>query len=189
VAGTSALLGRRASYAEYLALADSLRAEYVNGEVLVAPPRSYAHQRVVQRVWDLLVRIAPPALVAVAVGWQVTTEPPHIRVPDVAVLGREPAGDLITEAPLVAIEVLSTNRSDDLVRKSAECRVAGVGQYWIIDPRDEVLDIFAGTPAGWEPLVHLTRDAPVGTVSIAEFGTVQLSLSELLDVTVSPELR
>lgn len=177
---TPAVLGQRVSYAEYLSLPDILRAEYVNGEVLVNPPPSFAHQKICLRIRDLLVAVVPRDLVAVAVGWQVSSDPPHVRIPDVAVLRREPAGGLITEAPLVAIEVLSTNRSDDLVRKSAEYHEAGVGQYWVIDPRDEVLDVFAGTPAGWELLIHLTRDAPTGSVSIAEFGTVQIELSEIL---------
>lgn len=173
--------GRRASYAQYLDLPDDLRANYVNGEVLMDPPPSYAHQRICQRLRDLLVATVPRDLIAVAVGWQLSDDPPHVRIPDVAVLASEPAGSLITEPPLVAVEVLSTNRTDDLVRKSTEYLRAGVGQYWIIDPRDEVLDVLAGTPAGWESLVRLTRGAPTGSVAIAGFGVVQLSLGDLLD--------
>jgi len=52
----------------------------------------------------------------------------------------------------------------------------------VIDPRDEVLDVFAGAPAGCELLVHLTRDAPAGSASIADFGILRLSLGDLLDV-------
>lgn len=59
--------------------------------------------------------------------------------------------------------------------------VAGRRASWIIDPRDEVLDVLAGTPAGWESLVGLTRDAPTGSAAIAAFGVVQLSLGDLLD--------
>lgn len=173
--------GRRASYAEYLDLPDDLRADYVNGEVQVNPPPSFAHQRICQRLRDLLVATVPRDLVAVAVGWQLSDEPPHVRIPDVAVLASEPAGTLITEPPLAAVEVLSTSRTDDLVRRATEYLRAGVGQYWIVDPRDEVLDVLAGTPAGWEPLVRLTRDAPTGSVTIAGFGVVQLSLGDLLD--------
>jgi hypothetical protein len=101
MAATLAGLSRRSSYAEYLALPDDLRAEYVNGEVLVNPPPSFSHQRTCQRLCRLLAATVPPDLVAVAVGW--------------------------------------------------------------------------------EPVVQLTRDAPTGSVSIAGFGVIQLSLGDLLD--------
>ena len=61
--------------------------------------------------------------------------------PDLIVLADVPPGDVVTTEPLVVVEVLSSNRSDDLVRKSTEYLAAGAGQYWIVDPRDRVMDV------------------------------------------------
>src|SRR5660398_207488 len=76
------------------------------------------------------------------------------------VLTEAPSGDVVTTAPTVVIEVLSTNRTDDLVRKSTEYLGAGVRQYWIVDPRDRVLDVFELAASGWERIAQLSDDAP-----------------------------
>jgi Uma2 family endonuclease len=94
---------------------------------------------------------------------------------------REPETDLVTAPPLVAVEVLSTNRTDDLVRKSTDYLDAGAGQYWIVDPRDRVVDAFLNTPTGWEILAHLTDDNPSGTIEVGTLGSVRLDLRDLLD--------
>lgn len=174
------VLGTQASFEEYLALPDDLRAEYVDGAILMNPPPSFRHQMICLRLRDLLVSALPDAIVVVSAGWQMGSGNPRVRIPDLAVLAAEPLENLITEAPVVAVEVLSTNRSDDLVRKSAEYLEAGVGQYWIVDPRDGVVDVFANAGHRWEPLAQLTRENPTGTVAVAGFGSVRLSLADLL---------
>lgn len=177
---TAPVLGKRASYADYLALADGLRAEYVDGEVLVNPPPSYLHQMICLRLRDLLLAGLPGALVVVAAGWQMAADSPQVRIPGVAVLAAEPQGALISEAPLVVIEVLSTSRHDDLVRKSGEYLGAGVGQYWVLDPRDQVFDIFGHADHKWALLAHLTRENPTAAVRVAHLGSVTVSLGDIL---------
>lgn len=172
--------GERISYRAYLDLPDDLRAEYVHGTVIVNPPPSFTHQRACLRLRDTLTTTLPTAVVGVGVGWRLHRERTDVRIPDVCVLDHEPAGDLVTDSPAVVVEVLSSNRSDDLVRKSTEYLEAGAGQYWIIDPRDRVLDAFLNTPTGWEVLAHLTDDAPSGTVSVTGLGSVTLDLPALL---------
>lgn len=177
---SASAIGRRVSYQAYLDLPDELRAEYVNGVVIVNPPPSFVHQRICLRLRDALVTALPSAVVAVAVGWKLSPDRQDIRIPDVAVLDAEPAEDLVAVPPLLVVEVLSTNRSDDLVRKSTEYLDAGAGQYWIMDPRDRVLDAYLSTPAGWEVLAHLTDEHPTGVVRVAELGDVRLDLAALL---------
>ena len=41
-----------------------------------------------------------------------------------------------TGTPVLVIEVLSTNRSDDVVLKTGKYAAAGLPHYWIVDPRD-----------------------------------------------------
>jgi Uma2 family endonuclease len=177
---SSALAERRATLQEYLDLPEELHAEFVHGAIVVNPPPSYAHQRACLRLRDLLVADLPQASVAVAVGWKLHPDRDDVRIPDVSVLTREPTTDLLTEPPAVVVEVLSTNRSDDLVRKSTEYLEAGAGQYWIVDPRDRVLDAYRHTPTGWEVLARLTDVGPTGAVTVPDLGTVHLDLRRIL---------
>ena len=80
----------------------------------------------------------------------------------------------------MVIEVLSTNRTDDLVRKSTEYLGAGVRQYWIVDPRDRVLDVFELAASGWERIAQLSDDAPTATATIPSYGAIELSLECIL---------
>jgi Uma2 family endonuclease len=178
--GAAVVTGKRATLQEYLELPGEFRAEFVHGVVLVNPPPSFAHQRSCLRLRDVLVAHLPLAVVAVAVGWKLQPDRDDVRIPDVCVLPHEPDTDLLTTPPLVVVEVLSSNRSDDLVRKSTEYLEAGAGQYWIIDPRDHVLDAFLNTPTGWEVLAHLTDDNPSGTVEVPGLGRVPLDLTQIL---------
>jgi hypothetical protein len=72
----------------------------------------------------------------------------------VMVLGRAPTCDVVTDVPTIVIEVLSTNRTDDLVRKSTEYLAAGARQYWIVDPQDRVFDVFQQSATGWERIAQ-----------------------------------
>lgn len=176
----NAIAERRATFREYLDLPGELHAEFVNGVVVVSPPPSYAHQRACLRLRDLLVTDLPRAAVAVAVGWRLHPDREDVRIPDVCVLTREPETELLTDPPAVVIEVLSTNRSDDLVRKSTEYLEAGAGQYWVVDPRDRVLDAYRNTPTGWEVLTRLTDDAPEDVIEVPGLGRVHADLRRVL---------
>lgn len=81
----------------------------------------------------------------------------------------------------MVVEVLSTDRSNDLVRKAIEYRDAGAGQYWIVDPRDRVVDVFVRGGAGWAQAATLDGQTRTATVDVPPFGQVTLSLTEILD--------
>ncbi len=169
------------SWEQFLELPGDARAEYVDGKALVNPPPTYGHQKVCLRLRDILTaQLGAAATVAVAVGWLFPGDRPRLRIPDLMVLDSEPAGDLVTEAPPVVVEVLSTNRVDDLVRKSTEYLDAGAAQYWIIDPRDRVMDVFRRTAGGWDRAAHLSDHAPEATVATPPFGDIALSLTDIL---------
>lgn len=179
MAEPAAVVQRRMSFADYLDLPDELRAEYVDGEAIMGPPPTYEHQQICQRVVTLLnAEVAEPLVVVAAAGWHLSED--RIRIPDVMVLRQAPAGPLVTEAPLVTVEVLSTNRSEDLVRKSTEYLEAGVGQYWIVDPRDRVIDVFENTDHGWHQLAHVTDEHPDATVTVHDTAQVRLQLPNVI---------
>lgn len=165
----------RMSFEDYWDLPSQPSAEYVDGEVVVSPPASYRHQRIcVRLVLALSEVVQEPLEVVTEAGWRLPGPRVRIRIPDVMVVCSAPDGILVTEPPLVAVEVVSGNRADDLVRKSTEYLEAGLGQYWVVDPRDRTIDIFQRTDSGWESLAHLDNRHDVAEVPI---GPAHLTLS------------
>jgi Uma2 family endonuclease len=172
-------LGEPMSWEQYWELSEELRAEYSDGRAFVNPPAVFRHQDICFRLHTAIVRDLPAAVVASAVGWRLVVDPPRLRIPDLMILSETP-GDVVSDAPLVAVEVLSTNRNTDLIRKATEYLAAGAGQYWIVDPRDEVIECFAQDNSGWRSFARLTRDEPLATVIVAPLGSVELDLAEVL---------
>lgn len=84
------------------------------------------------------------------------------------------------DGAVVVVEVLSGNRQEDLVRRSVEYLAAGAGQYWVVDPRDRRVDVYASADGVWGDLAAMTESRPDMTVPVPPFGQVTLSLTELL---------
>jgi Uma2 family endonuclease len=175
---TFSAVGQPMAWERFWALPEELRAEYSDGRAFVTPTASFRHQMVSQLLCDVLRRDLPSAVVVLAVGWRLVEEPPRLRIPDVMVLGGAPTGDVVTDPPAIVVEVLSTNRGADLVRKATEYLDAGAGQYWIVDPRDRVIECFANRGSGWETLARLSDEEPRAAVVVAPFGTVNLDLAD-----------
>lgn len=170
---------RAMDFSSYLALPEDVRAEYVDGAALVTPPPSYGHQKVCQRLTRLLEDACGGRLdVVAAAGWELRPGA-AVRVPDVMVLDEEPAGTRVTATPLVVVEVVSGNRADDLVRKSTEYLEAGVSQYWIVDPRDRCIDVFANE-SGWQVRARVHDDQPAAAIDLGHGVTVTLDLDRVL---------
>lgn len=171
---------RRMTWEQYWQLPEDLRAEYSDGEVLVNPPPSVQHQQICRRLANILDAQLSGAVVVEGAGWKLSEHRPRLRIPDIVVLREQPAGAVVTEPPLVAVEVLSTNGSNDLVRKAIEYRDAGAGQYWIVDTRDRVVDVFVRGGNGWDQAATINEQTPAATVDVPPFGQVTLVLDAIL---------
>ena len=170
------LIRRPMSYGAYRRLPEQIRAEWVDGEVIVSPSPTFRHQQAARRLANLLEQ-ALPALVVVEAVTVILTPKVRERIPDVVVVIEEPSG-FITETPVIAVEVTSPgNRSEDTVRKSTEYLAAGVGQYWLADPSERTLDVFENGPHGWIVLARVDDDTPEATVVVRGHGSVTVTLS------------
>lgn len=132
---------------EYLALDTGRLIEYSNGYLEFPPMPTMAHQDIVSFLHDLLrafilkhqlgkVYFAP---VPVRLGRQEYREPDVLYVSTARV--QEAAGNYPNGADLV-MEVVSGSPSDrdrDLVRKRRDYALAGIPEYWIVDPQEEVI--------------------------------------------------
>ena len=169
-------LGQRMSWEEYTRLGDDVRAEYIDGRAVMAPSPSRRHQQAARALAEALDRALPPThRVTLAWSWRVRRDE---FVPDVMVHPQTDEDVRFTGLPVLVAEVLSTNRGDDLVRKTVKYAAAGLPHYWILDPRDRVLDAYELVDGSYELRARLAdgeaADIPFGV------GTAHVDLGALL---------
>ena len=128
------------SEAEFLRLPETTRPmELVDGELIVAPSPSLWHQEVLIRLVGSLRTWAADAAGSVTVmqsPLDIRFAPGRILQPDAMVFLEVLPRDIpmpIDRIPAICIEVLSTDRAYDRVRKRAIYAEAGVQEYWIVD--------------------------------------------------------
>lgn len=145
------------TYEEFLGWADEgTRAEWVDGEVILMSPASLKHQRIVAFLATLLQFYVEEQglgeVLTVPFQMRLRTRPSG-REPDVIFIRRDQLHrlhDLYFDGPAdLAIEVIST---DSVVRdrqeKYSEYEQAGVREYWLIDPLNDVAEFYQLGTAG-----------------------------------------
>ena len=77
----------------------------------------------------------------------------RVLVPDLAIVLRENtgifAGGYAEGPPDLVVEILSGNRSRDLVYKRRVYGEAGVREYWVVDPRDDAVMVLERRGGGY----------------------------------------
>ena len=143
--------GTRMSVEEFLDLPeiDEYRwLELDDGALYFMPRPRRAHQflkdELVTRFKTLLNNSpTPPAEVYTELVIIISSESRRVLVPDLSVFLRAPGDESDISAagniPDIVIEILSTDRNRDLVRKRQIYAEAGVREYWIFDPANDTV--------------------------------------------------
>lgn len=167
------------TYDDYARLPDSgVRYEVIGGDLFMSPAPSTEHQNIIFE----LILIIGQFVKANQLG-QVFVSPVDLVLPDRATpvqpdllfIGNDKL-DIIKEkvikgAPDLIVEVLSpSNPEHDRRTKFSLYAEAGVREYWIVDPKEQTVDVFALRGQAYVPFGH--------------FGAADTARSELL-----PELE
>ena len=143
--------GMRFSVAEFLELElpepdDKRKMELDDGVLYIMPRPRIAHQRtqgkLIQHFFNFQDSFEePPCDVHLDVIVALPSELPRLFAPDLSVilLGNDAVVSerMIEGAPDIVVEILSSDRNRDLVRKRQVYAEAGIPEYWIFDERNE----------------------------------------------------
>lgn len=170
---------RAMSPEEFDGLPEQVRAEYVDGVALMSPPSAGGHQDVALNVAMTLRRALPQSTVRCEAGFALPSG--TLRIPDVSVQRVRDDQHWSHELPIVVVEILSSStRGEDLFRKTVDYRKSGVEQYWIVDRAVRTLTVLVNVGDEWDIAFTLSDDAPTASIDVADLGTVDLDLSDLL---------
>lgn len=141
--------GMRLTVKEFMELPDTWdrRKMELDGGVLYIMPRprkvhGFLQLRMYRHIEDYIDSFEePPAELLADFTVALSLERHTLLIPDLCIVLRgNPAvsGDRMVEgAPDIVVEVLSTDRNRDLVRKRQLYAEGGVQEYWIFDPRED----------------------------------------------------
>ncbi len=128
--------------------------QLIDGEVIIGMPPIIKHQRIVGKILFLLMTIANK------IGGEALTAPTEVYLdthniyePDVLYL--RPDSDCVVEekrikgAPDLVVEILSPSTAKyDREQKYRTYQQHGVGEYWIVDPIHETIEVWTLGEAG-----------------------------------------
>ncbi len=126
---------------EYLRSSYSPDLEYVDGVLVETNVGEWQHGMVQSNIIFAFRRKYPN--IKVVPELRSRTSETRFRLPDVAILLQRPTGAYLTEAPFIAVEILSDkDRVNRLVEKLKEYAEWGVPNIWMMDPRTRQMSVF-----------------------------------------------
>jgi Uma2 family endonuclease len=140
---------------EYLRTSYRPDREYIDGELRERSVGKWEHARI---QYLLAVWFGQHELLWNIVGiteQRLQVTPSRVRVPDLVIVGPGPQPDVLTEAPLLVVEILSPDDTySDTEERARDYQAMGVETVWIVDPKTRSGRMCAG--AEWTAARRLT---------------------------------
>jgi Uma2 family endonuclease len=159
--------GVKLTYDDLLLLPeDGKRHELIDGEHYVTPAPKLRHQAVAGRLHLLIGNYLAgrPIGELFFAPLDVIISQFDVVEPDLLYVSRERAGELLHDevhgAPDLVIEIASksTRKRDETIKRALYDR-AGVAEYWIVDPKVEVVRVYRRSPERFGRPIELSREA------------------------------
>jgi Uma2 family endonuclease len=142
--------------------------EFVDGELRERNVGKYEHARVQALLAGWIGSHEEEWGVAGCIAVRVRVAQNRVRVPDIVVPRAWPQPDVLTDPPLLVIEILSPDDTySDTQERAQDYRAMGVGTVWIIDPKTRTGRMCSG--AKW---VEAGRLEVKGTPLFVELGEI-----------------
>jgi Uma2 family endonuclease len=142
---------QRYTYADMLEWDESIRAEIFDGEVYMMPPPARVHQEISRELllqFGNFLKGKPCKVYAAPFGVRLFPKDDlsddTVVEPDIAVICDKSKLDDrgCNGAPDLIIEILSpSNIAHDKIRKFRKYLAAGVREYWIVNPMEQMVDV------------------------------------------------
>ena len=166
--------------AAYLELNGNYLVEYTRGRLEILPMPTMRHQVVASRMYDAVRSATPPRALVLFAGTRVKVSDDTFREPDVLYIPPEHRASTrneYAEHVALAVEIVSdSNREHDLETKRAEYALAGIPEYWIVDPEERRVTVL--TLRGDAYVTHGVFDQGTQATSLL-LPTLKVDVAEL----------
>lgn len=170
--------GTAMSWEEFDALGE-IRAEYIDGRLVMAPSPLKRHQRASRLLATLLEAAAEHGHeVDEAWGWKPGRDE---FVPDIMVYQATNEQVRYTGTPVLVVEVLSSSPVRDLIVKMNKYAGYGLRRYWVVDPEKREIYVFA-RPNDIFELVQTIGEEPTEVDFGA--GVVRIDMAEIVPTSL-----
>ena len=134
--------------AEYFCTSYRPDREYIDGEILERKMGKWEHSRVQALLAGWFIQHEQLWNIQTATEWRTQVSTTRVRIPDVVVVRSGSQPDVLIDAPLLVVEVLSPDDSySDTQQRAQDYVRMGVQTIWIIDPESRTARICTG--ANW----------------------------------------
>lgn len=185
------LLTKTYSFEEYLAYDDGTDNKYelVNGHLQLMPTASGLHALILHFIFNVLEQ----EIKKVQKQWKVMpgtvgvrTAKNKSRIPDLVILSEEQCQEIrkmstavLETPPLLAVEIVSPNNSDDDYRyKRSEYAVREIPEYWIIDATSQKISILV-LVSGFYEVTEFTEEQEIKSLLFPE---LKLTAKQIFEV-------
>jgi Uma2 family endonuclease len=152
---------------EYLGSTYRPDCEYVDGEVRERNVGKWEHARVQWLLAAWFFQHEKQWGITGSTEQRVRVAENRVRVPDLVVLTAGPQPDVLTDPPVLVIEILSPDDTySDTQERAQDYRAMGVGTVWIIDPKTRSGRMCSG--AEWVEAARLEVKGTPMYVELAE---------------------